>query len=269
MRLALLARSRGHTQNHGKMKATGNMNWLVLLTSIVLAGALAHEPAVSLAAAIAAVFGVSRRWSPVLAFPTTWRGQAALSRSGAFSTMAFQGLGQGETSPPSSASQSEEDGTTDTAKSRGSQSYEEFTAGLEDDADEEISFMPHYASDTAEARVAGDGSSDVASGRSSLLSDDLREVEGLVSRLPVPRRFALGTVAIIRRLLEPAQVEQILLEQRRYPRLRFGDVAVQLSLLTEGEVQELLVAQEEGIFSDEEISDARRRLAAYHRGGAA
>ena len=86
--------------------------------------------------------------------------------------------------------------------------------------------------------------------------------------MPSARRFALGTVAIIRRLLDPADVERILIEQRRYPRLRFGDVAVQRHLLSDEEVQELLVAQEQGIFSDEEISDARQRLAAYHNNAA-
>ncbi|MDX1579691.1 MAG: hypothetical protein R3266_14490 [Gemmatimonadota bacterium] len=76
----------------------------------------------------------------------------------------------------------------------------------------------------------------------------------------------MGTVAIIRQLLEPADVERILMEQRRYPRLRFGDIAVQLDLLSREEVDELVIAQEQGVFSDEEISEARRRLAAFHDG---
>jgi len=153
----------------------------------------------------------------------------------------------------------------DEKDAQGSKSYEEFTAGLEED-DEEISFLPPYASNSVDTKSSPASPKPEDKRVDSLLAGDLAEPEPQSGKMPASRRFALGTVAIIRRLLEPEDVERILVEQRRYPRLRFGDVAVQLGLLSEDEVQELLVAQEQGIFSDEEISDARRRLAAYHSG---
>jgi hypothetical protein len=85
------------------------------------------------------------------------------------------------------------------------------------------------------------------------------------SNLREPRRFALGTVAVICNLLEPKDVERILVEQRRYPALRFGDAAVQLGMLTESQRDELLRAQREGVFSDDEIRLAKRRLESYVR----
>lgn len=85
----------------------------------------------------------------------------------------------------------------------------------------------------------------------------------------MPRHFALGTVAVIRKLLEPADVERILAEQRRYPRLRFGDIAVQLGLLTEPQLQEVLLAQQQGVFTDTEIREARDRLRQFRESGTA
>ncbi len=246
------------------MKATTKIEWLVLSTGVALAGATANEPLVSLGAAIAALLAASSPRRSAFAWLNAPSGQPPFSGPNVFATCAFRGFQRGESSSPTSSN--EDDDEAPAADSGGPQSYEEFAAGLEDDGDEEISFMPYYASDTVETRSSGDSSGDAAAVTDSLISNDLQDVGELVSKLPAPRRFALGTVAIIRRLLEPGQVEQILLEQRRYPRLRFGDVAIQLALLSGGEVQEMLVAQEEGIFSDEEISDARRRLASYHGG---
>lgn len=147
--------------------------------------------------------------------------------------------------------------------------YEEFAAGLEDDDGEEISFLPPYVSggDAVEAEDEDDRGWDPAFVESPLLQE-LNDVLDPRSRMPMPRRFALGTVAILRSLLDPDQVSRILEEQRRYPRLRFGDIAVELGLLTRDQRDELVRAQQEGVFSDEEIRDAKRRLEAhYTRGG--
>ncbi len=153
-----------------------------------------------------------------------------------------------------------EDDQGEDERGSGSLSYEEFTAGLEEG--EEISFLPPYASDDAEPADHGGSGHDVWDplADASHLEPDESTTR---SKMPVPRHFALGTVAIIRRLLEPSEVERILGEQRRYPRLRFGDVAVQLGLLTDGQIQELLLAQQEGLFTNAEIREARERLRAY------
>lgn len=87
---------------------------------------------------------------------------------------------------------------------------------------------------------------------------------GSASRnVPIPRHFALGTVAIIRKALTPDEVARVLTEQRKRPRQRFGQIAVALGYLTDAQLQELLVAQRKGLFTDDEIREARRRLRAY------
>lgn len=147
--------------------------------------------------------------------------------------------------------------------------YEEFAAGLEEGEAEEISFLPHYVSGgkSAEAEHDSDGGWEPPAVESPLLQE-LNDVLDPRSRMPMPRRFALGTVAILRNLLDPDQVSRILEEQRRYPRLRFGDIAVELELLTPEQRDEMVRAQQEGVFSDEEIRDAKRRLEShYARGG--
>lgn len=82
---------------------------------------------------------------------------------------------------------------------------------------------------------------------------------------PVPRHFALGTVALVRKMLAPEDVVRILLEQRQRPDRRFGETAIYLGLLTETQLEELLLAQQEGLFTDEEIEEARERLEAFRR----
>lgn len=147
--------------------------------------------------------------------------------------------------------------------------YEEFAAGLEDDDAEEISFLPPYVSggDAAESEDETDGRWEPPVLESPLLQE-LNDVLDPRSKMPMPRRFALGTVAILRNLLDPDQVSRILEEQRRYPRLRFGDIAVELGLLTADQRDEMVRAQQEGVFSDGEIRDAKRRLEShYSRGG--
>lgn len=81
---------------------------------------------------------------------------------------------------------------------------------------------------------------------------------------PSHRHFALGTVAIIRRVLTPGQVSRVLVAQREKTEKRFGELAVEMGLLTDEGLESLLLAQQQGQFSREEIRDARERLEAYH-----
>ncbi|MFQ5889201.1 MAG: hypothetical protein ACE5JR_04010 [Gemmatimonadota bacterium] len=83
--------------------------------------------------------------------------------------------------------------------------------------------------------------------------------------VPIPRHFALGTVALVRNMLGPADVARVLLEQKKRPDERFGKLAVQLGLLTESQLEELLLAQQEGLFTDEEMREARRRLEEFRQ----
>ena len=87
--------------------------------------------------------------------------------------------------------------------------------------------------------------------------------------IPVPRHFALGTVALVRNVLTPSEVARVLLEQRRRPDSRFGTLAVELGLLSETALEELLLAQQEGLFTDEEMRDARLRLQEFRQSTAA
>lgn len=84
-------------------------------------------------------------------------------------------------------------------------------------------------------------------------------------RIPTPRHFALGTVALIRDLLTPEQVARILVEQRHLPDERFAAIAVDLGMLSEEQREELLLAQQEGLFTDEEMRDARERLGDFRK----
>lgn len=81
---------------------------------------------------------------------------------------------------------------------------------------------------------------------------------------PERRHFALGTVAIIRSVLRPEEVSKVLVEQRRRPEMRFGELAVEMGLLEEDELERLLEVQREGRFSRAEIRLARRRLETWH-----
>ncbi len=257
------------------MDASPKTRWQVIgAAAVSVAGLVTGTPSVALAASLAAALLVSPRSSgrarTLAPFPwraRTWR-FATDGRTDGRHTAVFMAFGRSDPSSRASAPDAEPradapgEGSSEADEDRGSRSYREFAAGLDEES-EEISFLPPYAS----GAEGGDDEGTAGNGdRGSLLIGDLAPPEDGPSKLPVPRRFALGTVAIIRKLLEPADVERILLEQRRYPRLRFGDVAIQLGLLTEEELQELLIAQERGVFADEEISDARRRLAAYHGG---
>jgi hypothetical protein len=76
----------------------------------------------------------------------------------------------------------------------------------------------------------------------------------------IPRHFALGTVALIRQLLTPAEVARILMEQRKQPDKRFATLAVEMGLLEESQREELLLAQQEGLFTEDEMRRAREGL---------
>lgn len=147
----------------------------------------------------------------------------------------------------------------------GSRAYEEFAAGLDEEEEEEISFLPPYASrgEAGGADSDDDGDGWLAASAESPLLSELLEVLDPECDLPMPRRFALGTVAVLKGFLDPSDLERILDEQRRYPRLRFGDIAVELGLLSHEERDEVLLAQQEGMFTEPEIRDARARVLAY------
>jgi hypothetical protein len=97
---------------------------------------------------------------------------------------------------------------------------------------------------------------------------DSDEFRGPTIEVPVPRHFALGTVALVRDLLTPAEVARVLLEQRRQPGKKFGVLAVEMELLSDTQREELLLAQQEGLFTDAEMRDARHRLRQFRENAA-
>lgn len=95
--------------------------------------------------------------------------------------------------------------------------------------------------------------------------EDVAAASGPEYRIPTPRHFALGTVALIRNMLSPAQVARILVEQRQQPDRKFATLAVELGMLTDAQREELLLAQQEGLFSDAEMREARERLREFRK----
>ncbi len=81
----------------------------------------------------------------------------------------------------------------------------------------------------------------------------------------VPRQYKLGTVAVVERALTPGEVAQVLGVQDRHPDRKFGDIAVDLGLLGESQLEELLETQREGLYRPEAISRARRDLQEFRR----
>ncbi len=81
----------------------------------------------------------------------------------------------------------------------------------------------------------------------------------------IPRHFMLGTVAIVRDVMEPEAVARVLMEQRQQPGKRFGELAVAMGLITEDQLDMLLDAQQRGLFTDAEIREARQRLETFRR----
>ena len=114
--------------------------------------------------------------------------------------------------------------------------------------------------DLPAAGVAADGS---RPGQQSV-QDGIREPSSddpfVVTEVPIPRHFALGTVALIRQLLTPPEVARVLMEQRRQPDKRFATLAVEMGLLEDSQREELLLAQQEGLFTEEEMRQAREGL---------
>jgi hypothetical protein len=72
----------------------------------------------------------------------------------------------------------------------------------------------------------------------------------------------------VRDLLTPAEVARVLLEQRRQPGKKFGVLAVEMELLSDTQREELLLAQQEGLFTDAEMRDARHRLRQFRENAA-
>ncbi len=101
-----------------------------------------------------------------------------------------------------------------------------------------------------------------------LVEHESDEFRAPTIEVPVPRHFALGTVALVRDLLTPAEVARVLLEQRRQPGKKFGVLAVEMELLSDTQREELLLAQQEGLFTDAEMRDARHRLRQFRENAA-
>ncbi len=165
---------------------------------------------------------------------------------------------------------------------------EAFLKVVLDDADaEDVSFLPPYASDEPddpslldpypvdEGLQASFGIGDAEDEPESEAGRDAPEPASgeaggggptdveKYRNVPIPRHFALGTVAIIKQTLTPAEVAQVLVEQRKRPRDKFGELAVEMGLLSQAELEELLVAQQQGLFTDEEIRQARGRIKSF------
>jgi len=249
------------------MKATDGRDMLVLgAGGATIVGMIAGAPLVAaIGSAIAAVVVATRGTHPLRlwAVPDGRSSLRHLVETPVRRASSGFGSGAGRRNDESPESTDDDDVSPADREADG-RAIEDLAASLES-GDDEISFLPPYASGDDPSSKREDGlallwepSPDNALTR---LLNDVLEPNGNV---PMPRRFALGTVAILRNLLQPADVERVLEEQRRYPRLRFGDVAVELGFLSESELQELLAAQEEGVFTDEEILDTRRRLSAYY-----
>ena len=100
------------------------------------------------------------------------------------------------------------------------------------------------------------------------MTRDEKSCRAPVNQVPVPRHFALGTVALVRDLLTPGEVARVLLEQRKQSGKKFGVLAVEMGLLSDSQREELLLAQQEGLFTDAEMRDARQRLRDFRESAA-
>lgn len=97
---------------------------------------------------------------------------------------------------------------------------------------------------------------------------DFSGAEGMeppLKEVAIPRHFMLGTVAIVRNVMEPEAVARVLMEQRQQPGKRFGELAVAMDLVTDDQLEMLLDAQQRGLFTDAEIREARQRLETFRR----
>ena len=89
--------------------------------------------------------------------------------------------------------------------------------------------------------------------------------ETSLREVAIPRHFMLGTVAIVRSVMEPEDVARVLMEQRQQPGKRFGELAVSMGLISDDQLDMLLEAQQRGLFTDAEIREARQRLESFRR----
>ena len=122
------------------------------------------------------------------------------------------------------------------------------------DPEEEPEFLP----------VSSDSPPPSASGTQAA-TESTDPTTRAASNVVVPRKFAIGTVAIIRRALDPGQVARVLEEQRKFPKKRFGELAVERGFIEEAQLDKLLGAQKAGLFTEAEIQWARTALESYRR----
>lgn len=100
----------------------------------------------------------------------------------------------------------------------------------------------------------GTGASDREAGAAASTAGEERTVH---------RDFGLGTVAIIKGMMSPRDVSEVMAEHRRRPGLTFGDHAVELGHLTETELEDLVQVKHRGVYEPGEIRQARRRIREY------
>lgn len=79
----------------------------------------------------------------------------------------------------------------------------------------------------------------------------------------VRRDFGLGTVAIIKGMMSPRDVSEVMSQQRDRPELTFGDHAVELGHLTETQLEDLVQVKHRGVYTPEEIREAREKIQSY------
>lgn len=87
--------------------------------------------------------------------------------------------------------------------------------------------------------------------------------EGDEEERTVRRDFALGTVAIIKGMMSPRDVSDVMSQQRDRPGLTFGDHAVELGHLTETQLEDLMQVKHRGVYTPEEIRVAREKIQSY------
>ncbi len=92
---------------------------------------------------------------------------------------------------------------------------------------------------------------------------DREEGGGDESGRSVRRDFGLGTVAIIKGMMSPGDVSEVMSQQRNRPGLTFGDHAVELGHLTETQLEDLVQVKHEGVYTPEEIREAREKIQSY------
>lgn len=112
----------------------------------------------------------------------------------------------------------------------------------------------------AEADTGGEAPAPGGPGEAAGAEGEAGEEAGTVRR-----DFGLGTVAIVKGAMSPAEVSEVMAEQRRRPERTFGDHAIELGHLTERELEELVQVKHRGRYPAEEVRRARGRLRAYRR----